>query len=125
MKVAFKYYGQIHRDYLWLHAIFIVILMITSVFWFILPLFIFSYGNYIPSFPVQLVLMMFLFIFPSIIVTLHCWVISFHAAVKWQKQHPGENLWKWLLRFQSMAFGVVIVFSTIIYSAILLIDTIR
>ncbi|MEK4229372.1 hypothetical protein [Solibacillus sp. FSL H8-0538] len=125
MRAAFKYYGQIHREYLWLHAIFTTVLAVTSVFWFILPFFIFNYGYYTPIFPLQLFFVLVLFVFPSLFVTLHCWFISFRAAKKWLEQHPHESLWKWFLCFQSMAFFVVIIFTSIIYTLLLIIDYIR
>lgn len=125
MRTAFKYYGQVHREYMWLHGIFTVFLALTSVFWFIVPLFIFSYGYYPPTVPLQLLFVLLLFVFPSIFVTLHCWFISFQAARKWQEKHPHENLWKWLIRFQSMAYFVVIAFTSVIYSLLLIIDYLR
>lgn len=122
MRTAFRYYGKVHREYLWLHVIYFCVLLVTSVFWFILPLYIFYYGQYAPTMPLQIFLMGVLFMIPSITVTLPSWFISFQAACKWVKQYPGENKWKWFLRFQAMAFCVVYSFTIVIFFMIFFID---
>ncbi|MEO4052609.1 hypothetical protein [Solibacillus sp. CAU 1738] len=125
MKSAFTFYGKVHREYWWLHAIFFVILTITSVFWFILPFFIVSYGYYEPSLILNIILALFLLVSPSMFITLHCWFISYNAAKRWELQYPQENRWLWLVIFQTMAFLVVILFTFIIFSLFFFIDLIR
>ena len=124
MKEAFHFYRGIHRRYLWLHVLFSILLFLTAVFWFVLPFYIINYGDYEPTLLLKLVSILFLCIFPSIFVTLHCWVISFIAAEKWREQKSGESFILWLIRFQAMAFLVVLVFTIIIYALFLLIDII-
>ncbi len=125
MKDAFSFYGKVHREYWWLHTIFFVILSITSVFWFIFPFFVVSYGYYEPTVALKIILSLILIVSPSIFVTLHCWFISYHAAKRWEIKYPEENRWLWLMIFQTMAFFVVILFTLIIYSLFFLIDIFR
>lgn len=125
MREAFQFYGNMHRRYLWLHVIFSLVLIMTSVFWFVLPLYIVNYGNYQPTFALSVVCGIFLCVFPSLFITLHCWFISFAAAKRWSKRKEGESLLRWMMRFQSMAFMVVIGFTSIIYFLFLVIDIVR
>lgn len=125
VRTAFRYYGQVHREYMWLHIIYFCVLLVTSVFWFILPLYIFYYGQYQANVPLQLMLLGVLFLIPTVVVTLHCWFISFQAACKWAKQFPNESKWKWVLRFQAMAFFVASSFIVTIFTMMFFIDLIR
>lgn len=125
MKDAFSFYGEINREYWWLHTIFFAILAITSVFWFIFPFFVISYGYYEPTVSLKIILGFILIISPSIFITLHCWFISYNAAKRWELKYPEENRWQWLIIFQTMAFFVVIMFTLIIYSLFYLIDIFR
>ena len=125
MKEAFHFYRNIHRQYLWLHALFSILLLSTSVFWFVLPFYIVNYGDYEPTMLLKMVCILFLCIFPSIFITLHCWYISFIAAKKWLEHKGGESFILVLIRFQAMAFFVVLVFTAVIYVLFLLIDVIR
>ena len=125
MKEAFHFYRSIHRQYWWLHVLFSVVLLLTSVFWFVLPFYIVNYGDYEPTLLLKLVCIAFLCIFPSVFVTLHCWLISFIAAKKWREYKDGESFVLSLIRFQAMAFFVVLVSTAVIYVLFLLIDVIR
>ena len=125
MKEAFHFYRSIHRQYWWLHVLFSVVLLLTSVFWFVLPFYIIYYGDYEPTLLLKLFCIAFLCIFPSVFVTLHCWLISFIAAKKWREHKSEESFFLTLLYFQTMAFFVVFVFTAIIYLLFLLIDIIR
>lgn len=122
MRTAFKYYGQVHREYLWIHIIYFCVLLVTSVFWFILPFYIFYYGQYPPNIPLQIALMGLLLLVPPAVVTLPSWFISFQAAGKWVTEYPDESKWRWLLRFQAMAFFVVVTFTAIILCMMFIID---
>ena len=124
MKEALHFYRGIHRQYLWLHALFLILLLLTSVFWFVLPFYIVNYGDYEPTLLLKVVCILFLVVFPSVFITLHCWFISFIAAKKWREQKGEERFVLLLIRFQAMAFFVVLVFTCIIYSLFLLIDVI-
>ena len=124
MKEAFHFYRGIHRQYLWLHALFLILLLLTSVFWFVLPFYIVNYGDYEPTLLLKVVCILFLVVFPSVFITLHCWFISFIAAKKWREQKGEERFVLLLIRFQAMAFFVVLVFTCIIFSLFLLIDVI-
>ncbi|MER1987705.1 MAG: hypothetical protein ABS949_03730 [Solibacillus sp.] len=125
MRTAFKYYRQVHREYLWIHVIYLCVLLVTSVFWFILPFYIFYYGQYPPNIPLQLLFMGLLLLIPAAVVTLPSWFISFQAACKWAIKHPGACKWRWLLRFQAMAFSVVVMFTAIILCMMFIIDVLR
>lgn len=125
LRMALKLFRQTHLDYLWLHIVVAAMLIFKSAFWFVLPYFIISYGTYTPSVWLQALLLMALFITPSLLITLHCWFINFQAAKKWKREHPDENMWRWLLRFQSVTFMIVISFTAIIYSLLFIIDQIR
>ena len=124
MKEAFHFYRSIHRKYLWLHVFFLIFLLLTSVFWFVLPFYIVNYGDYEPTLLLKVLCILFLCIFPSVFITIHCWFISFIAAKKWREQKVGESFIVWLIRFQAMAFLVVLVFTVIIYALFLIIDVI-
>lgn len=125
MQPALRYYRQTHLEYLWLHFLVAVVLIFTSVFWFVLPYFMINYGNYTTTALQQVLILAGLYIAPSFIITLHCWFINFQAAMKWKKNHPNENIWRWLLRFQSISIVIVIVFTTVIYTSLFIIDMIR
>ena len=125
MKEAFHFYRSVHRQYLWLHVFFSVILLLTSVFWFVLPFYIVNYGDYEPTLLLKIACILFLCVVPSIFITLHCWIISFMAARKWHNRKGEESFFLCVIRFQAMAFFVVIVFTCIIYSLFLVIDLIR
>ena len=125
MKEAFHFYRSIHRQYWWLHVFFSLVLLLTSVFWFVLPFYIVNYGDYEPTLLLKLVCIAFLCIFPSAFVTLHCWWISFIAAKKWREHKGEERFGLWLIRFQAMAFFVVLIFTAVIYVLFFLIDIIR
>ena len=125
MKEAFSFYRGIHRQYLWLHVLFSILLLVTSVFWFVLPFYIVNYGDYEPTLLLKVVCILFLCVFPSVFITLHCWFISFIAAKKWRELKGGESFVRLLMRFQAMAFFVVVIFTAIIYSLFLIIDILR
>lgn len=125
MEAAFKYFRKTHQDYLWLHFLVSVVLVFTSVFWFVVPYFIISYGKYSVSTWQQVMLLGALYTAPSLIITLHCWFINFKAAMKWKENHPEESGWRWLMRFQTITILIVIVFTSIIYSSLFVIDMIR
>ncbi len=125
MKEAFRFYGSMQRQYIWLHAIFSLVLLMTSVFWFVLPFYIVNYGNYQPTFTLKVLCGIFLCVFPSIFITLHCWFISFAAAKRWCRRKEGESFMRWFMRFQAMAFFVVIGFTFAIYFLFLVIDIVR
>ena len=122
--MAFKYFKKAHLDYLWLHFIVAFVLFVTSVFWFVLPYYIVSYGIF-ETYVEQLPYFIGLFLLPSIIVTLHCWFINFKAAVYWKKNHPNDSVWRWMVKFQSFTIAIVIVFTSVILSGLFFIDTIR
>ncbi|MEK4425648.1 hypothetical protein [Solibacillus sp. FSL K6-1523] len=123
--MALKLFRQTHIEYLWLHFLMALVLIFTSVFWFVLPYFIISYGTYSPSIWLQTFLLLALFILPSLFITVHCWFINFQAAQKWKTEHPHENIWRWFFRFQSFTFIIVITFTAIIYSLLFIIDQMR
>ena len=125
MQAALKFLRQAHLDYLWLHFLVAVVLVFTSVFWFVVPYFIISYGKYTPSTLQQILILGTLYTAPSFLITLHCWFINFKAALKWKEMHPDVSIWAWLLRFQSITILIVIAFTSIIYSSLFLIDMIR
>ncbi len=125
MQRALIYFRQTHLEYLWLHFLVAVVLVFTSVFWFVIPYFIISYGKYTPSTLQQILIIGTLYTAPSFLITLHCWFINFKAALKWKETHPGESIWRWLLRFQFITIVIVITFTSIIYSSLFIIDMIR
>ena len=125
MKEAFYFYRGIHRQYWWFHVLFSVVLLLTSVFWFVLPFYIVNYGDYEPTLLLKLGCIVFLCIFPSVFVTLHCWLISFIAAKKWREHKDEESFVLTFVSFQSMAFFIVLVFTAAIYVLFLFIDVIR
>lgn len=125
MEAALKYFRQTHHEYLWLHFLVAVVLIFTSVFWFVVPYFIISYGKYTISIWQQVMLLCALYTAPSLIITLHCWFINFKAAMKWKENHPEVSFWRWLVRFQSITVIVAVVFTSIIYSGLFIIDLIR
>jgi len=125
MKEAFHFYRSIHRQYWWFHALFSILLLLTSVFWFELPFYIVNYGDYEPTLLLKLGCIVFLCIFPSVFVTLHCWLISFIAAKKWREHKDEESFVLTFVSFQSMAFFIVLVFTAAIYVLFLFIDVIR
>ncbi|WP_332645439.1 hypothetical protein [Lysinibacillus sp. 54212] len=122
MKEALRFYGEVHKQYWWLHFIVLILLLFTSLFWYVLPFYIVSYGNYDPSFLIRIILLLFLFIFPSVFITFHCWFISFAAAKKWVEQKPEKKKWAWLFIFQTMAYVIVILFTVLIYSMFSVVD---
>lgn len=124
MQAALKYLRQTHLEYLWLHFLVAVVLIVTSVFWFVVPYFIISYGNYTITTLQQIFILGTLYSAPSFFITLHCWFINFKAALKWKESHPEESIWRWLLRFQSITIVIVIIFTSIIYSSLFIIDMI-
>ena len=93
-------------------------------FWFVLPYFIISYGLFDTLFQ-QLMFVFGLFLLPSFIITLHCWFINFKAALHWKKNHPNENVVRWLVKFQSLTIAIVMVFTAVITSSLFFIDSIR
>ncbi|MER2127903.1 hypothetical protein NSQ62_08545 [Solibacillus sp. FSL H8-0523] len=125
MQTALKYFRQTHLDYLWLHFLVAVVLVFTSVFWFVVPYFIISYGKYSPSTLQKILILGTMYTAPSFLITLHCWFINLKAALKWKEKHPDGSIWTWLLRFQSITIVIVIVFTSIIYSSLFIIDMLR
>lgn len=123
MKEAVTFYGNIHKKFLWLHCIFVFLLVITSLYWFIVPYFIVQYGNFHANLFVQILLAIFLCISPTIFTTLHCWFISIYAAKKWTK--VGDSIAKWTIVFQSFAMTISIIFTVVILSLFVLIDFVR
>ena len=124
VQAALKYYRQTHLEYLWLHFLVAVVLIVTSVFWFILPYFMISYGNYTTTIFQQTLIIIGLYTAPSLLITLHCWFINFKAALKWKSNHPEESIWRVCLKFQLITIIIVIGFTTIIYSSLFIIDMI-
>jgi hypothetical protein len=124
LQAAFQYFRQAHQQYLWLHVIVAIVLMITSVFWFVLPYYIVSYGLF-ETVMEQFVFFIVLFLWPSLLITLHCWFINFQAAVNWKKNHPNESVWRWMIKFQSITIVIVIVFTAFIITGLFFIDAIR
>ena len=124
MQAAFRYFRQTHLEYRWLHFLAAVVLVFTSVFWFVVPYFIISYGKYTTTALQQILILGTLYTAPSFLITLHCWFINFKAAMKWKENHPDESFWHWLLRFQSITIIIVIIFTSIIYSSLFIIDMI-
>lgn len=122
MREAITFYGDVHRKFIWLHSIVVVLLIVTSVYWFIVPYFIVQYGNFHASFLGQIALALLICVTPSIVTTLHCWVISFYAARKWSK---NGSFVKWLLVFQSFAITVSVTFTAVILSLFVVIDFFR
>ncbi|MGN7477294.1 hypothetical protein ACTHOQ_05520 [Solibacillus silvestris] len=122
MQAALKYYRQVHSEYLWLHFLVAVVLVFTSVFWFVLPYFMINYGNYSTTAFQQLLILIALYTVPSFIVTMHCWFINFKAALRWKKSYPEESVWRWFLKFQSITFLTVVLFSSVIFSSLFIID---
>lgn len=104
MQAALKHYRQTHSEYLWLHILAAVVLVFTSVFWFVLPYFMIHYGKYTTNVFQQSLLLIALYTIPSIFITLHCWFINFKAALRWKKailrNVYGGRLGSNLLRFQ-------------------------
>ncbi len=125
MREAFYFYGQVHKQYLWLHVVSFFALAVTSVFWFILPLYIVNYGNYEATWLLNISSALFLCTIPSSIITIHCWVISFSAAKKWCERKRHEHFWMWLFRFQAMAFFIATAFLSVILGLFFIIDLIR
>ena len=125
VEAALKYYRQVHSEYLWLHLVVAIVLLFTSVFWFVLPYFVISYGKYTTTTFQQVGILMGLYTFPSLIVTLHCWFINFKAALRWKKENPHECVWRWSIKFQTITIFIVILFTSVIYSSLLVIDMIR
>lgn len=125
MQAVLKFYRQIHLEYLWLHFLVAVVLAFTSVFWFVLPYFMISYGQYTTTVIEQTFLLMALFVLPSIIITLHCWFINFQAALKLKRDYPHESAVRWVFRFQSMTIVIVVMFTSVIYTLLFIIDTFR
>ncbi|MER2037238.1 MAG: hypothetical protein ABS944_03765 [Solibacillus sp.] len=125
VQAALKYFRQTHLEYLWLHFLVAVVLVVTSVFWFVLPYFMISYGQYSITIIGKLLMILALFLLPSMLLTLHCWFINFQAALKWKRIHPQECVWRTLFKFQSRTIIIVIIFTSIIYSILFIIDMIR
>lgn len=124
LQAALQYFRKAHLDYLWLHAIVAVVLIVTSVFWFVIPYFIITYGLYNTIFE-QLLFIFVLILMPSLIITLHCWFINFKAALNWKKNHPSESVWRLVFKFQSITIVIVIIFTAVITTGLFVIDTIR
>ncbi|AMO85671.1 hypothetical protein MKY07_10145 [Solibacillus sp. FSL W7-1472] len=125
MQAALKHYRQTHSEYLWLHILAAVVLVFTSVFWFVLPYFMIHYGKYTTNVFQQSLLLIALYTIPSIFITLHCWFINFKAALRWKKSYPKECVWRWSLRFQFITISIVVLFTSVIYSSLFIIDMIR
>lgn len=124
LQTALKYFRQAHLEYLWLHFLVAIVLIVTSVFWFILPYYIISYGLF-ETFLQQFTFVLALFLVPSFFITLHCWFINMKAALKWKENHPNENVMRWVLKFQSITIAIVIIFTAIIMSTLFFIDMVR
>ena len=123
LQAAYKYFRQAHVDYLWLHSIVAVVLIVTSVFWFVLPYYIVSYGLF-ETIVEQLLYSMALLLLPSVLITLHCWFINFKAAVNWRENYPNVSVWHWVVRFQFITIVIVNVYSAVIISGLYFIDSI-
>ena len=117
------FYGSIQRQFIWLHSIFVILLLLTSLYWFIVPYFIVQYGNFDPNIFVSIILALIICISPTLFTTLHCWFISLYAARKWAK--VGGSVAKWVIIFQSFAMSISIIFTVIIFSLFVLIDFVR
>lgn len=125
MQAALKYYRKVHSEYLWLHFLVAVVLVFTSVFWFVLPYFVISYGKYTITAFQQLLSIVALYTIPAFFITLHCWFINFKAARRWKRRNPHENVWSWFIKFQSITFLIVVLFTSVIYSSLFIIDMLR
>lgn len=125
VQAAFKYYRKVHSEYLWLHFLVAVVLVFTSVFWFVLPYFVISYGKYTITVFQQLLSVIALFTIPAFLITLHCWFINFKAALRWKKRNPNEKVWSLVFKFQSITILIVMLFTSVIYSSLFIIDMLR
>lgn len=122
MKEALRFCGDVHKQYYWFHITAAMLLLLTSLFWYVIPLYIISYGDFASSFLLRIFLLFLLNLYPSFFMTIHCWFISFGAAKKWVEQQPEKNKWIWLLIFQSIAYMMVILFTVFINSLFSVID---
>lgn len=127
MREAIRFYGGVHRDFWWLNFSVVVILILTSVYWFVIPFYIVQYGAFEPSFLMKMGLALFICVAPAIILTLHCWVISFVAARKWiaNTKLVGKSMLRWWLIFQSITLTIAICFTAIILVLFFVVDFFR
>lgn len=127
MREAIRFYGGVHRDFWWLNFSVVVILMLTSVYWFVVPFYIVQYGAFEPSLLMKMGLALFICVAPAIIVTLHCWVISFVAARKWigNTKLVGRSMLRWWLIFQSVTLTIAVSFTAIILVLFFVVDFFR
>ena len=127
MKEAIRFYGGVHRDFWWLNFTVIVLLIITSVYWFVVPFYIVNYGAFEPNVWMRLLLALFICVAPAIVVTLHCWIISFVAARKWMSKTKivGKSMLRWWLIFQSFTLSIAIGFTAIILCLFFIVDFFR
>lgn len=127
MRDAIRFYGHVHREFWWLNLGMIVFLILTSVYWFITPYYIVNYGGFEPTFFVKCLIVVVICILPAIVVTSHCWIISFVAARKWRAQtkRVGESMLRWWFVFQSVTVSIAVVFSATIFTLFIIIDFLR
>lgn len=127
MREAIQFYRDVHRDFLWLHFAFIIILLYTSVYWFITPIYIVQYGAFEPTIMLKILLAITICVLPALVVTLHCWLISFIAAKKWivNTKIMSQSVLRWWLIFQTVSIFVVVGFTTIILALFLVVDVLR
>lgn len=127
MREAIRFYRGVHRDFWWLNFSMLVLLLVTSVYWFIMPFYIVQYGEFEPTLLMKLGLAIFICIVPAVVVTLHCWIISFIAARKWSAKTKlvGKSVLRWWLLFQSIALTVAISFFATILVLFFIIDFFR
>lgn len=127
MRDAIRFYGHVHREFWWLNLGMIVFLILTSVYWFITPYYIVNYGGFEPTFFVKCLIVVVICILPAIVVTSHCWIISFVAARKWRAQtkRVGESMLRWWFVFQSVTVSIAVLFSATIFILFIIIDFLR
>lgn len=125
MREVFYFYREMQKQYAWLHIIFAVLLACTVVFWFFVPLFIICYGLLDLKSIEHFFTFIGLFILPAVIVTSHCWFISFQAAKQWSKNYSNGKRLQWVLVFQCIAFTIVLSYTTTLYVLFIVIDWIR
>ena len=127
MREAIRFYGHIHRDFWWLNVTMIVFLILTSVYWFITPYYIVNYGGFEPTIFLNFLIVVVICVLPAIIVTFHCWIISFVAARRWiaKTKIVGESMLKWWFVFQSFTVSVAVLFSATIFTLFIIVDFFR
>lgn len=127
MREAIRFYGGVHREFWWLNFSVVILLILTSMYWFVVPFYIVHYGAFEPGIMMKAGLAMFICVAPAIVVTLHCWVISFVAARKWMAKTKlvGKSMLRWWLIFQSFTLSIAICFTAVILLMFFIVDFFR